>query len=90
MRVLEISKKSTKFILKLGEKQRKQIVLKINSLTLHPFPNDSIKLLGADSFYRVDIGEYRIIYQANSDFLKVFIVEKRNDDDVYRKFSRLI
>jgi len=34
--------------------------------------------------HRVDIGEYRIIYNVDGNVLKVFLIGKRNDDESYR------
>lgn len=46
---------------KIPEKHRKQILTRIACLKETPRPHDSIKLKGDDGF-RVDIGEYRILY----------------------------
>lgn len=43
-------------------------------------------------YYRVDSGEYRIVYRfnANEDLVEVILVGKRNDDDVYKRLERLL
>jgi mRNA interferase RelE/StbE len=46
-------------------------------------------LLKGYPYRRVDCGEYRIVYQVQDDDLQVLIIGKRNDDDVYKKLSRL-
>lgn len=53
----------------------------------NPRPADSRTLAGYP-FLRADIGEYRIIYRVEGNCLKVALVDKRNDDEVYKKFRR--
>ena len=37
---------------------------------------------------RVDSGEYRIVYTVTEDTLRVVLIGKRNDDEVYRRLER--
>ena len=53
------------------------------SIMSEPYPNDSKKLIGYD-FYRVDVGEYRVIYAVHHDELHIVLIGKRNDDQVYK------
>ena len=78
-----------KFLKRLPKKQKKQIVQKVLSLTIHPTPNDSKILKGFPGYLRVDVGEYRVIYRFSQVLLTIVIVGKRNDDEVYRKFKRI-
>ena len=91
---LNLSNDTGSFLRKLVPKHYKQVVSKILDLLKEPFPEDSKKLTGYDFFYRVDIGEYRIIYRVveskneMNGQVKIALVGKRNDDDVYKKFKR--
>ena len=69
-----------------------QIAKKVLSLNIDPLPNDSKQLKGYSNLYRVDSGEYRIVYRfkPKEDLVEVILVGKRNDDDVYKKLSRLV
>ncbi len=80
-------KTTCKFLDKLPAKQFKQIIAKVFALLRDPFPNDSSQLKGDDA-YRADIGEYRIIYIIEKDTLIVLAIGKRNDGDVYKRYSR--
>ncbi len=80
---LNLSKQSVKFIKKLPSKQHRQVVNKVLELLTDPSPSDSKKLVGYP-FHRVDIGEYRIIYRKEENLIKVTLIEKRNDDAVYK------
>jgi mRNA interferase RelE/StbE len=62
----------------------KQIVFKIFTLQDNPFPQDSKKLKGYEGGYRVDQGEYRILYTVEEDRVRIFRIGKRNDDEVYQ------
>ena len=81
---LQISKDSGKFLDNLPPKQFRQIVKKVFSLLENPRSNDSKELKGYP-FLRSDVGEYRIVYDVIEDTLRVIIVGKRNDDEVYRR-----
>ena len=85
---LDIDHRSEKFINGRLPKHRGQILRKLESLCLDPYPPDS-KMLGGYSILRADIGEYRIAYRVEESYLKVYMIGKRNDDDVYRRLKRL-
>lgn len=86
-----LSKDSKKFIEKLATKQAKQIVIKIKELADIPYPNDSKKLKGVQpEYYRVDVGEFRIIYEIKEENILILLVGKRNDNEVYNQFKRKI
>ncbi|GAP98926.1 type II toxin-antitoxin system RelE family toxin [Leptolyngbya sp. NIES-2104] len=80
---IRLSKSAEKFLYKLPAKQFKQITTKIFSLQIEPRPQDCKLLKGQEGLYRVDQGEYRIIYEITDDTIEVFRVGKRNDDEVY-------
>jgi len=80
------------FLKDLQPKIAAQIAKKTLSLNIEPLPNESKKLKGYNDFYRVDCGEYRIVYryQPDKDLVEVILVGKRNDDEVYKKLERLL
>ncbi len=85
---LDITKAAGKFVRKLDAKQFRQILSTILKLREEAEPHDSKQLIGSAEYRRVDIGEYRIIYRVEKDTVKIAVVGKRNDDDVYRRFER--
>ena len=87
MRKIDLSEQSIKFITNLSPKQRQQISKALISLQTNPKPQDSTKLHGYD-YYRIDCGEYRVVYTSTDTLIYVFLIGKRNDDDVYRKLQR--
>ena len=88
---LNLSKRATKFLEKLPPKQFHQIDVKISGLLNDPIPPDSSVLKGKASDYRrADIGEYRIVYRVSGDILEILLIDKRNDDAVYKKLKRIL
>ena len=81
---LLVSKKAQKFLDDLPPKQFRQIVKKVFALLEDPTPHDSERLRGYP-FLRNDVGEYRIIYDVQGDTLRLIVVGKRNDEEVYRQ-----
>ncbi|MEG4534818.1 type II toxin-antitoxin system RelE/ParE family toxin [Microcoleus sp. D2_18a_D3] len=79
------------FLKGLQPKIAAQIAKKVLALNVDPLPNDSKQLIGYPGYYRVDSGEYRIIYsfKPEEDLVEIILVGKRNDDEVYKKLERL-
>jgi len=84
---LDLSRDALRFIQTLNPKQYRQVVGTVFRLLQNPEPQDSSTLIGYP-YHRVDIGEYRIIYNVDGDVLKVFLIGKRNDDEIYRTLRR--
>ena len=80
------------FLKGLQPKMAAQIAKKTLSPNINPLPTDSKQLKGYPGYYRVDCGEYRIIYRfkPKEDLVEVILVGKCNDDDVYKKLERLL
>ncbi|MGL5871929.1 MAG: type II toxin-antitoxin system RelE family toxin [Xenococcaceae cyanobacterium] len=80
------------FLKGLQPKIAAQIAKKVLSLNIEPLPNDSKELKGYPNYYRVDSGEYRIVYRfkVDDDLVEIILVGKRNDDEVYKILKRLL
>ena len=80
------------FLKGLQPKIAAQISKKIFALNLDSLPSDSKALIGYPDHFRVDIGEYRIIYSyvSSDDLVEIVLVGKRNDDEVYKRLKRLL
>ncbi len=83
---LRVAKTAEKDLNNLPPKQFKQVASKIFSLQGNPQPNDCAALKGYEGGYRVDQGEYRILYtiDESTKLVDVFRVGKRNDGEVYK------
>lgn len=87
MRKFLIDRDATKFLQDLDAKQYKQIASKMLSLMVNATPADYSQLKDS-TYYRVDSGEYRIVYRFDVDTVYVVLIGKRNDDEVYGKLKR--
>lgn len=85
---INLSKPSTKALLSIHPKHGKQIALKIKDLASREGSVQDSKKLKGYPYKRVDAGEYRIVYEIQKQTLSIFLVGKRNDDEIYRKLSR--
>ncbi|MBA3995205.1 MAG: addiction module toxin RelE [Cyanobacteria bacterium DS2.3.42] len=85
---LNITKEASGFVRGLDAKQFKQVMNKVLSLLSNPTPADSNALRGYENLLRVDIGEYRIVYRFDDKQVSVLVIDKRNDDQAYKKLTR--
>ena len=60
------------------------IARRIDSLANQPRPGDAVKLKGSTGFYRVRVGDYRVIYQIRDKVLIVLVLAIGHRRDVYR------
>jgi mRNA interferase RelE/StbE len=80
------------FLKGLQPKIAAQIAKKVFALNIDPLPTDSKSLKGYPGLYRVDLGEYRIVYRfdVEADVIQILLVGKRNDDEVYKQLKQLM
>lgn len=85
-----LAKGTLKFLKQVPTKQGRQMAMTLESLRANPLPQDAKKLKGTSDYYRVDIGEYRVIYRidAKENIFIIAFIGKRNDNEVYKKFKR--
>lgn len=81
---LSLSKASVRFLDTLPAKQYRQVIRKIIMLMAEPRPADAERLKGYE-YWRVTVGEYRVIFDVHEGVLRVIAMGKRNDDEVYRR-----
>ena len=62
-----------------------RLLKRIDSLKNDPFPHGASKLSGAERLYRIRVGNYRIVYEVNTEALQVTIHYVRHHREVYRK-----
>ncbi|MBS0184889.1 MAG: type II toxin-antitoxin system RelE/ParE family toxin [Proteobacteria bacterium] len=85
---LNLTKDALDFWETLDAKLYRQVARKVLSLLFDPYPHDSKSLIGYSEYYRIDAGEYRIIYKVEKDMIMLVLIGLRNDDNVYKKFQR--
>jgi mRNA interferase RelE/StbE len=85
---VNLSKASVKFLKTLPAKEGQQCALKIQELRKTSMSQD-VKKLKAYPYYRCASGEFRIVFEIQKDTLEIILVDKRNDDQVYKKLKRM-
>jgi mRNA interferase RelE/StbE len=83
-RVLFVSRAERGFK-RLSADVQDRIISEINSLAEEPRPAGAVKLTGSENLYRVRVGDYRVIYAVEDDFLLVLVVEIGHRREIYRK-----
>ncbi len=83
----DLSNDAIRFLKKRDSKQFMQIFQAVNSLCANPRPADSIAM-GNRQHFRKDVGEYRVIYKFDSEYLYVSVIGQRNDSAAYQEFDR--
>ena len=86
--LLSMSADADDFLFSLQAKQFKQVAGAIFMLINDPFPNDSRILKGYPGFRRKDAGEYRIVYSIEGNIVMIDVIDKRNDDSIYKRLDR--
>jgi len=84
---LDIHNKAKKDVARLPPKQYKQILSKILSLQDNPRPQDCKRPQEYKIGYRVDQGEYRILYTVDNkqQMVNIHRIRNRNDDEAYQR-----
>lgn len=76
-----IEKRAEKFIKKQPYNQQKRILKSINIL---PDSGDIKKLKGQHNYFRLRVGDYRIIYTLKNDILTVIVTNADNRGQIYK------
>lgn len=87
MRALDLKRDALDPLEKLDAKQFRQVMLRVLDLIKNPQPHDCKKLSGFP-YWRVSVGEYRIVYNFDETIVSILMVGKRNDDEIYKRLAR--
>ncbi len=61
-----------------------RVMKRIERLRTDPFPRQAIKLSGTERLYRIRVGDYRIVYEVDTQAKEVTIHYVRHRREVYR------
>ena len=81
---VELSPRADRQFKKLNRAIQLRLAPKINSLAENPRPVGVKKLEAKNDFYRIRVGDYRIVYQINDEMLFVLVLTIAHRSDVYR------
>lgn len=77
-------KPAEKVLSVIPKKFAEKILLKIYALKEEPRPQGVKKLAGNLNYYRIRIGDYRVIYSVHENILTIEIIRIGHRKDVYR------
>lgn len=81
---VEWKRSAAKELKKLPPSVILRILDSVRGLAEDPYPHGARKLAGSDHSYRIRIGDYRVVYTVEDDFLLVQIIRVGHRRDVYR------
>ena len=87
MRKLVPERSVLKALTDLPAKQYRQVVSAIFDLLAEPYPHYAKPLQGGP-YWRIAVGEYRVVYRADDEAIFLAAFGKRNDGAVYRVLER--
>ena len=64
-----------------------RIIARVERLPSDPFPPQSAKLQGAERLHRLRIGDYRVVYEVDTDARHITVQYVRHRRDVYRQLG---
>ena len=70
---------------KLKGEARGRVAEAIMALAENPMPQNARKLSARGDFYRIRVGDYRVIYEIHENTLVVLILKVGHRRDVYKK-----
>jgi mRNA interferase RelE/StbE len=69
---------------RIPQKNLARILEAIEDLGENPFPSQSLKLANAERLYRIRVGDYRVIYEVETEIGTVTVHHVRHRREVYR------
>lgn len=68
----------------LPKNDLRKVIEKIQKMQDNPRPHGSELLTGAECFFRIRQGDYRVVYEINDDSKEITIIKVAHRGEVYR------
>jgi len=81
---VELKPKAAKFVQAQIRKIQRQLISRLTGLAADPRPQNCKLLHSKEQLYRIDSGDYRIVYQIQDRKRLVIVAKIRHRKDVYR------
>lgn len=78
---IEFDKRAIKFISKQPKPQRERL---FKAISILPLSGDIKAMQGHPGYFRLRVGDYRVIYTVDNNVLIVRIIEVGNRGDIYK------
>ena len=86
---IEVTPRARKDLKALPKRERRRVAEQIDILKADPRPTGCKKLMGREDFYRIRVGDYRVIYQIEDEILLILIVRGGDRKEIYEIIRRL-
>jgi mRNA interferase RelE/StbE len=83
---LEVKRSAVKDMRHLPKDVQQRAIDAINALAKIPIPMGATKLVGRDTLYRIRLGDWRIVYDADEEAETITILAVKHRRDIYREF----
>ena len=87
---IEFSRQAADFLTKIPARHAGQIARKIAGFADIPDGLLVKELKGYPGLMRLKSGEYRIVFRMDETIMRVMLIERRNDDEIYKVLDRLM
>jgi len=81
---VKLTRAATKEIASYGGKIRHQVDGRLEGPRTTPRPHDARPIRGRRATYRIDVGEYRVLYEVDNESREVIVWRVGHRKDVYR------
>lgn len=81
---LELKPSAEKDLRKLTREILLRVLERIEDLQRDPFPSQVIRLTGVEKLFRIRVGDYRIVYEVQTDTRRIVVHYVRHRREVYR------
>lgn len=85
---IELKPAAIRGLAKLPRDVQRSIRIRIDALANNPFPSDLKRLESEEKFYRIRVGDYRVIYQVDKKIPLILVVNIGHRKQIYRRILR--
>ncbi len=71
---------------KLSADMQRRILERLDELAVNPRPANVVKMAGAANWWRVRVGDYRVVYEIHDREITVYVLVIGHRREVYRGF----
>jgi len=86
---IEVTPRAQKDLKALPVRERQRVADQIDALQADPRPPGCKKLEGKEDFYRIRVGDYRVVYLVKEEVLRILIVRVGDRKEIYEIIRRL-
>jgi len=86
---IEVTPRARKDLKALPAREKQRVAEQIDALRTDPRPTGHKKLKGREDFYRIRVGNYRVVYQVEDEVLLILIIRIGDRKEIYEIIRRL-